>query len=863
MNRRVRTALALLTVGAALPFSPLTKLARAADADPAIAALPRVLDAKLTGSAAVDGLRAKGLLATVAANANISEAALTTALQSDPSATVDETGNLRWDDTKLPKAPAAAPAAPGAVAPRTFPGISMEPGSDAANTSPTPPTPATAAAPAVAEADPANYHSRPGASKVIYLDFDGHATLASSAWGVQNAPAFDLDGNPATYSSSEILAIRDIWSRVAEDYATFDVDVTTADPGFTAINRATPADNFFGTRVVVSTGGVADGAISGAFNESVNHAAQQPVWVLHNSVTTIKNVGESATHQVGHALGLLHDGQTGGSPTYAGESNWAPIMGNANTRPVSVWSKGEYPNANNLEDDIALIRAIIGPVPDESTSRSDAQQLGLIDTLRATRGVISGPGDDDYIRFVSPTAGTIKVTATGATKPNLDIGIVLLNGVGNGIAGDRPASGSTSDDIATGMDASITIDLPAPGVYYVYIYGDSTQVGATGYSQYGSGGEYRVAVETLTTSGDSYAPVTQQRLLDTRGGPLLTTGTSRNLTVAGVAGVPANATAVALNVAAVSPALTGHLRVYPAGPIPNASVLNFNLGKNTPNHVIVKVGTAGQIGIYASASTHVIVDIAGYFFDDDSLSQFVPVNNPTQIFEGGLAGVTAIDIQVQGVGGIPNNFLPDGIVQTVAVNIGAKQTQAAGHLRVWTTGEPMPNASTNNFIANETRMNLVLVRPDANGRISVFNASSAPLTITVYPVGVFRKSIGLGFKPTDPTRTLDTRAGLTPNVGPGNLVEAQIRGVGTVPNSTDVKAVVVNIVSTRSLAAGFASAGPSELNDPVLPTFYFPAGENVANVAILKVGANGRIRIVNNSLAATDFIVDIMGYLTD
>jgi hypothetical protein len=862
MNRRVRTALALLTVGAALPFSPLTKLANAAD-DPAVVAIPKILDAKLTGNAALGALNAKGLLTKVAANANVSEAALTKTLQSDPAAVVTETGDLSWDDSKLPKPPTASPSAPGPVVARDLPEITMAPGSESANIK-SDAAPQSAAAPVVAEADPASYHSRPGASKVIYLDFDGHSTTATSVWGAQTQPGFDLDGNPASYSSAEILAVRNIWERVSEDFAPFDVDVTTADPGFNAINRSANIDTVFGTRVVISTNGLSDNAIQGSFAEFVNHAAQQPVWIRHTSATAIKDVGESVSHFVGHSLGLLHDGAPGVG-LHAGDTNWAPIMGNANTRPVSVWSKGEYPGATNLEDDIAIIGGIMGFVVDESTSRSLPQQLGLIDSLRSTRGIISGPGDADFIRFVSPTAGTIKVTATGATKPNLDIGIVLLDAVGSGIAADRPPSGSTSADIATGMDASITIDLPAPGVYYVYIYGDSTQVvGATGYPQYGSGGAYRVAVDTLETSGDSYAPVAQQRLLDTRGGPILAAGTSRNLTVAGVAGVPANATSVALNVAAVGPPTTaGHLRVYPAGPLPNASVVNFPLGKNTPNHVIVKVGTAGQIGIYASGTTHVIVDIAGYFFDDDSLSQFVAVNNPTQIFEGGLAGTTAMDIQVLGVGGMPNSFLPDGIVQVVAVNVGAKTTQAAGHLRVWTPGEPMPNSSTNNFVAGETRMNMVLVRPDANGRISVFNASSAPLTVTVYPVGVFRKSIGLGFKPTDPTRTLDTRAGVAPTVGPGNFVEAQIRGVGTVPNSTDVKAVVVNIVSTRALAAGYAAAGPSEFNDPILPTFYFRANENVANLAILKVGANGRIRIVNNSLAATDFIVDINGYLTD
>jgi hypothetical protein len=841
MNRRVRTALAILTVGAALPFTPLTKLAGAAGpADAPIVPTPKILEAKLSGTAAVDAMKAKNLLPTVAQNAGMTDTALTKALQSDPAAVVDETGNLRWDDSKLPATPAVAVAPTAGATP------------DAA--------PETASAPPVAEADPANYHSRTGASKVIYLDFDGHTTVAGSDWGARTAAPFDLDGNPSAYSSAEILAVRDIWARVAEDFAPFDVDVTTADPGPAAITRLTAIDTAFGTRVVISPS-YASGAISGAFNEAVNHSAQQPVWVSGNSAQSVKDIGEAVSHQVGHSLGLSHDG-AGAVALYAGNTNWAPIMGNAETRPVSMWSSGVYPNATNTEDDEAIIGGITGFVTDESTNRSNSVSLGLIDTLRSTRGVISTSSDTDFIRFVAPTAGTIQIRVTGAPKPNLDLRLELLDAVGAQLLTDDPPSGMVNADIASGMDATTAYNLPAPGVYYAVVSSSSTFVPATLNGYQSTRGEYLFQVETLTTSGDSYAPVPQVRLLDTRSGTPLATGESRNLTVAGVAGVPANATAVALNVAAVTPFFNGHLRVYPAGPIPNASVLNFTAGRNTPNHVIVKVGTAGQVGIFAGASTHVIVDISGYFFDDDSLSQFVPVTNPTQIFEGGLAGATAMEIQVQGVGGMPNNFLPDGVVQTVAVNIGAKQTQAAGHLRVWTAGEPMPGVSTHNFVANETRMNLVLVRPNAAGRIAVFNGSGAPLTITVYPVGVFRKSIGLGFKPTNPTRTLDTR-GITPNVPGGGIVEAQIRGVGSVPDSLDVKAVVVNIVSTRSITEGYASAGPSGAADPVLPTFYFPGGQNVANLAILRVGANGRIRIVNNSLGATDFIVDIMGYLTD
>ena len=76
-------------------------------------------------------------------------------------------------------------------------------------------------------------HSRPGAKRTIYLNFKG-ATLNNTAWNSAGtaitALPYDLDGIPYSFSTTELQRIQGVWQRVAEDFAPFDVNVTTEAP---------------------------------------------------------------------------------------------------------------------------------------------------------------------------------------------------------------------------------------------------------------------------------------------------------------------------------------------------------------------------------------------------------------------------------------------------------------------------------------------------------------------------------------------------------------------------------------------------------------------------------------------------------
>lgn len=140
----------------------------------------------------------------------------------------------------------------------------------------------------------------------------------------------------------------------------------------------------------------------------------------------------------------------------------------------------------------------------------------------------------------------------------------------------------------------------------------------------GGGTALRFAVAAPgDTTPTSFFPLPPTRILDTRPlpqnvggfvGPLGQQDT-HTFQVAGVAGVPVNATAVVMNVTVDHTTWSSFLTVFPAGgTMPTASNLNWKAGTTIPNLVTVKLGADGQVSIYnLSGSTDVIADVAGYY----------------------------------------------------------------------------------------------------------------------------------------------------------------------------------------------------------------------------------------------------------
>jgi len=133
------------------------------------------------------------------------------------------------------------------------------------------------------------------------------------------------------------------------------------------------------------------------------------------------------------------------------------------------------------------------------------------------------------------------------------------------------------------------------------------------------------AVTPAAAADTWFHPLTPVRILDSRAashvGPFSTpwgAGTTRDLVVAGAAGVPSGADAVALNVTATGTTEASFLKVWPKGaPRPAASATNWAAGQTIANAVTVAVGADGSVSAFtAKGSADVIVDIVGWYNDD-------------------------------------------------------------------------------------------------------------------------------------------------------------------------------------------------------------------------------------------------------
>jgi hypothetical protein len=317
-------------------------------------------------------------------------------------------------------------------------------------------------------ADTSKLQSRPGASKVLFVDVAPLPLEKAQLWRT--------------------------WQIVAAAFSAFEVNVTTD----AAVFEATPMRD---------RGKACSRAMSGRSSCGLNAFGTTRCCNIFNKGNGYYQ-GATTTHELGHLMGLRHDGTTNGSQYFSGLPGfrWCPIMGANNPKTswgaaaLFQWSKGEYANANNKQDDLMVISRNLPFRPDDIPASQplvikNGSQVSASDNF----GQIAQNTDSDTFTFAIGEGG-------GRAALTID----RLEYVGGGYLDvEAQIQNSSGMVLARGNDmAARTAKLDvmlAPGEYQLVIKGGAEGTPLAGFSNYSSLGFYGIS-GTITAAVGGAGP---------------------------------------------------------------------------------------------------------------------------------------------------------------------------------------------------------------------------------------------------------------------------------------------------------------------------------------------------------------------
>jgi len=309
------------------------------------------------------------------------------------------------------------------------------------------------------------------------------------------------------------------------------------------------------------------------------------------------------------------------------------------------------------------------------------------------------------------------------------------------------------------------------------------------------------------------------------------------------------AAAAAVNLTTTDPRTAGFLAVHPCqGAVPTVSMHNYGRAEIAAHSGIVPLDANGDFCVTTRAATNLIVDVTGVFPEDAGFGAVAPTRwLDTRSLPGGqlVPARTTLELNLRNVRRRAGFVGDPAAVAVVATAVGAT---APGFLRVTTCGSDSETSNVN-YLDAAPSPNLVIVEPDADGRICVYTLAAAHVIVDLFGVFDADSEVVAGTA----QRLFDSRDDGAP-VAAGSVTVIDVAAAGIDPAPSGV---VVNLTAIDALAAGFVTAYPCADGRPTASNVNVTSGRVVANAAIIAPDDAGTICVF--SLSSTHLIVDLVG----
>jgi hypothetical protein len=344
-----------------------------------------------------------------------------------------------------------------------------------------------------------------------------------------------------------------------------------------------------------------------------------------------------------------------------------------------------------------------------------------------------------------------------------------------------------------------------------------------------------------------FVPLPPARLFDTRlaGGQLGDGGVYRHT----FTNLPADATAVAMNITVTGTTGPGFVSAYPCDEDqPLVSNLNYTAaGQTVPNFAIVSLGASAEICFFTLRGTHLLADLAGYFLFDGG-DGYVPTA-PERLFD---TRETGAPVPANGVFVKDFTDYVDSDATSVVINLTVTQPQGSGFVTAYPCGTTPPRVSNLNYYAGQTVPNLVTVKLPADKRVCFYALTRAHLLADL--AGWYSPSSDIGFIDETPYRLFDTREPTG-----GSLPFADDEEFPFPIGNASIKALAWNLTVTDTGGSGFLAVYPCENGLPdVSNVNYTGVGQTTANFAIVTPDTFTDVCLY--ALTSTHVIVDEAGF---